>query len=96
MAIQKETIIDRFGITLPETYCKIDSVHINRDQTVTFSINVYSDAAARDANAQPLHEDHEVVKLSDLNVYEGNDILAKLYAFAKDKMPAYKSGTTDV
>ena len=95
MAIQKSTLVSQYGINLPESYIKIDDVRIS-DKEVTYFIKTFADKAARDTNAQPLTVMSFACDYTYVNTLEGDDLIAKLYAFTKEVHPEFKTDTLDV
>lgn len=95
MALEKSINLGNYGLELPNSYHKIDSIRIELGQ-VDFMIKVFASKIARDTGAQPLSYDGGRVSYEELNRLEGGDLIAKLYTYVKLTYPDYKSDTIDV
>lgn len=95
MALQKSITLQNYGLELPESYNKIDSIRIENKQ-VFFTIQTYVSKEARDANAAPLKFESFNVGYDELNRIAGDDLIAKLYNYVKLTNDDYKTDTLDV
>ena len=89
MAIQSTYFSTIFHVELPESYNKINNVRIN-DNVVSFDVLVYTSKEARERQAQPVANLPFGVSLVDLNAFEGDNIIAKLYDCIKRMHPMYQ------
>lgn len=95
MAIQKPTTLEHFGLVLENAYHKIDDISLS-NKHVRFSVKTYASKEARDALASPINTVINAITFDDLQAYEGDDIIAKLYTFTKTVNPEFATDTTDV
>jgi hypothetical protein len=95
MALEKSISLQNYGIELPNSYHKIDSIRIEGGR-VEFVIKVFASKEARDSNAQPLEYNSDSVDYDELNRLEGDDFIAKLYTYVKLTNPNYATATLDV
>lgn len=96
MALQKSITIDNYGIELPNSYHKIDSIRIENGQ-INFMIKVYASKDARDQNANPLEFNSYPVDYDQLHDnHAGDNLIAKLYDYVKVTNPDYQTDTLDV
>lgn len=82
MALQLNDEIEKFQLTLTDTYQKIDNVRISAGD-VTFDLLTYASERARRTGAEPLSVKTYTIKFEWLDHLEGDNILAKLYFFLK-------------
>lgn len=95
MAIQKTITIQHFGLVLENAYHKIDDIFISNKQ-VNFAVMTYASKEAKDNAAGSVSTFKSGISLEQLETYDGDNIIAKLYNFIKAVHPEYKEGTTDV
>lgn len=96
MALEKSITLENYGLELPNSYHKIDSIRIEGDR-VDFLIKVYASKAARDQNANPLELYPYSVDFARLHQHHaGDNIIAKLYDYVKVTNPDYQTATLDV
>jgi hypothetical protein len=95
MALQKSITLQNYGLELPESYNKIDSIRIE-NKNVSFVIQTYASKEARDTNAAPLRFESFNVDFDELNRIAGDDLIAKLYNYVKLTNPEYSTDTLDV
>lgn len=95
MALEKSINLENYGIELPNSYHKIDSIRIDNGH-VQFAIKVFASKSARDSAAQPLELNHGSVDYQELNRLEGVDLIAKLYTYVKLTNSYYTTDTLDV
>ena len=95
MALEKSINLGNYGLELPNSYHKIDSIRIEFGK-VDFVIKIFASKTARDNGAQPLNRDVGSITYEELNRLEGGDLIAKLYTYVKLTYPDYKSDTIDV
>lgn len=96
MALQKLINLSSFGLELPNSYHKIDSIRIENGK-IDFMIKVYASKDARDQNANPLEINSYIVDYDQLYQHHaGDDLIAKLYDYVKVTNPEYQTDTLDV
>lgn len=95
MAIQKSINIQHLGLSLADAYHKIDDIFIANKQ-VRFVVKSYVSKEARDNMASTINITNLTIQYDELLKYEGDDLIAKLYAFTKSIHPEFNSDTTDV
>lgn len=98
MAIQSNYFSATFHVELPESYNKISNVRINEGK-VSFDVLVYANKEAKDRNAQSIINLPFSIPLENIEAFEGDNIIAKLYDCAKRMHPMYQVEgvtTTDV
>lgn len=89
MAIQTSYSSTQFGITLNESYHRINNVKII-NKAINYEIEIYASKEARDSGAVPVNSFYVTsIYFSDINSLEGEDILAKLYNLSKQIVEAY-------
>lgn len=96
MALQKLINLNSFGLELPNSYHKIDSIRIDNGR-VDFMIKVYASKDARDQNANPLEFYSYSVEYNRLYQHHaGDDLIAKIYDYVKVTNTDYQTDTLDV
>lgn len=96
MALQKSINLNNFGLELPESYHKIDSIRIDNGR-IDFMIRVYASKDARDQNANPLEFYSNTVDYNQLYQHHaGDDLIAKLYDYVKVTNVDYQTNVLDV
>lgn len=96
MALQKAITLDNYGLELPNSYHKIDSIRIENGQ-INFMIKVYASKDARDQHANPLDYHSYSVDYDRLYLnHVGDDLIAKLYDYVKVTNTEYQTDTLDV
>lgn len=95
MAIKSSYFSTLFHVELENSYQKIDNVRINNNN-VSFDLHIYASKEARDANAQPITNAPFGLPLAQLDTYQGDNIIAKLYDFCKNAHPMYLTKETAI
>jgi hypothetical protein len=89
MAIQTTHSSTKFGITLNESYHKINNVMII-NKMVNYEIEIYASLEAKNLGATPVNSFFvNGVPFSEISTFEGEDILAKLYNLSKQIVQEY-------
>jgi hypothetical protein len=96
MALEKTINLGNYGLELPNSYHKIDSIRIE-DGRIDFIIKVFASKTARDQGANPLDYRGQSVEYNQLyRNHAGDDLIAKLYDYVKTVNPEYQTATLDV
>lgn len=95
MALQKSINLENYGIELPNSYHKIDSIRIENGK-IDFLIKIYASKEARDSGAEPLKFTPMSVDYTEANTFAGDDLIAKLYTYVKTVNSDYSADTVDV
>lgn len=82
MALQLTDEIDRFQLTLVDTYQKIDDIRISGND-IAFKLETYTSETARRTGAETLRTETFRAQMDWLQHLEGDNIIAKLYFFLK-------------
>lgn len=89
MAIKSKYFSTQFHVEFENSYQKIDNIRINNNN-VSFDVYVYATQQSRDINAQPVSNMPYGLPLDTLDLFQGDNIVAKLYDFCKKEHPMYK------
>lgn len=95
MALEKSITLHNYGLELPNSYHKIDSIRIENGH-IEFMIKVFASKEARDSGATPLNFVLDNISYTQIQAFTGDDLIAKLYDYVKKANLEYTSGTTDV
>lgn len=96
MALEKTINLDNYGLELPNSYHKIDSIRIENGR-IDFVIKVFASKVARDQMATPLDYRPQSVDFAQLyREHTGDDLIAMLYDYVKRVNPEYQTATLDV
>lgn len=86
MGLQKDITLDN-GINIPEAYMKISSMNIIYKSTITISVNIYKDFAARQADKPCVVVFQHTCRDADYYTYFAENVL--LAANVSDLSQAY-------
>lgn len=89
MAIKSTFFSNTFHQFFDKAYQKIDNVRIAKG-TVSFDLLVYASQEAKIADAAPLATLGFAIEFAALDLYEGDNIIAKLYDVTKKEHPLFK------
>lgn len=90
MAIQTSYSATKFGIILNESYHKINNVTII-NKSINYEIEIYASLEAKNAGATPVNSFFvNGLLFSEVNDFEGENILAKLYNISKQIVEEYR------
>lgn len=84
MAFQKSIEVKEYGITLPESYHKLQSIKIELG-TLEYLIAVYASKELRESSPdKPITRKFGTIPYELVVAQEGDDIFAKTYTFIKN------------
>lgn len=92
MAIQKNFSSINLNMDFENAYYKIDNININ-NKIISYQIEIYPSIDVRNNGNRPIDFLHKGdIHISELDKYEGDNIIAKLYNISKIAIPEFQQG----